>query len=119
MNDVNLDWGIRMSYCYEDCLFFNTYSCTNCTECTYCGNHLYQSGQRANIHFDHILPYVSGGRTLVPACADCNLSKGGYGLKEWLRWLQYARPEKWQQIVEYNMRKRNKIAQAVREVRDE
>jgi hypothetical protein len=105
--------------CSEDCLFHGTYSCTNCDVCTYCGKYLYWSGKRKNIHVDHILAWVSWGRTKVPACKDCNLSKGRKGLKEWLRWLRIHRPKKWEQIVEYNKWKKHKIAQAVREVRDE
>jgi hypothetical protein len=45
------------------------------------------------------------------------LSKGKKGFKEWLWWLIDNRPDKWREIVEYNKRKRNPIAQKVREVR--
>jgi len=46
------------------------------------------------------------------------LSKHNKGLKEWLRWLIDNDPKRWKQIVEYNKYKTNRIAQAVREVRD-
>jgi len=83
----------------EDCLFHEKTSCTECRECAYCGKYLYWSGNRHNIHFDHILPYSSAGRTVVPVCGDCNLSKGRKGLKEWLRWLSDNRPDKLEDIV--------------------
>jgi len=56
---------------------------------------------------------------MVPTCSNCNLSKGRKGLKEWLKWLRFYRPKKYTQVVEYNKWKRHKIAQAIREVRDE
>ncbi len=105
--------------CNKDCLFFDSSSCSICQECTYCGSRLYQSGQRKNIQYDHIRPLSSGGRTVVPTCAECNQSKSNTGLKEWLRSLRYTYSDKWEKIVKYNKSKRNKIAQVVREVRDE
>jgi 5-methylcytosine-specific restriction endonuclease McrA len=40
-------------------------------------------------HLDHVTPLSRGGRdvlsNVVPACADCNLSKGALTLAEWLR----------------------------------
>ena len=48
--------------------------------CAYCG--------KAYEHDDHIVPLVKGGphsrENLAPACARCNLSKGGKYLAEWL-----------------------------------
>jgi hypothetical protein len=41
------------------------------------------------------------------------------GLKAWLRWVKDNRTPLWRRIVEFNKNKRNKIAQVVREVRDE
>jgi hypothetical protein len=103
----------------EDCLFYETNFCKDCRECAYCGKYLYWSGDRRNIHFEHIRAYVSGGRTVVPVCDDCNLSKGKKGLKEWLRWLRESRPHKWEATIDYNLWKRHKIGQVVREIRDE
>lgn len=38
-------------------------------------------------HLDHVKPLSRGGRdvlsNVVPACADCNLSKGAQTLAEW------------------------------------
>lgn len=40
-------------------------------------------------HLDHITPLSRGGRDIlsnvVPACAECNLSKGALSLAEWVR----------------------------------
>jgi len=47
------------------------------------------------------------------------MSKWALGLKEWLRWVRDNRPALWKRIVEYNKRKRNKIAEKIRKVRDE
>ncbi|MCP3800214.1 HNH endonuclease [Allokutzneria sp. A3M-2-11 16] len=48
--------------------------------CVYCGT--------ASEHIDHLWPLVAGGDdapwNLVPACADCNLRKGGKPLADWL-----------------------------------
>jgi 5-methylcytosine-specific restriction endonuclease McrA len=39
-------------------------------------------------HLDHVTPLSRGGRdvlaNVVPACADCNLSKAALTLAEWL-----------------------------------
>ncbi|WP_454333456.1 HNH endonuclease [Streptomyces glaucescens] len=39
-------------------------------------------------HLDHVQPISRGGRDIlsnvVPACADCNLSKGALTLTEWV-----------------------------------
>lgn len=107
-------------YGEKACLFYYEGEwCTDCRECTYCGKYLLWSGNRKNIHFDHILPYASGGRTIVPVCDECNLSKSSKGLKEWLRWVRDNWPAKWNAIVDYNKWKRNAVADAVRDVRDE
>jgi hypothetical protein len=63
------------------------------------------------------MAYSKHGSTIVPTCKECNLSKWKKGFKEWLWWLIYNLPDKWQEIVEYNKRKRNPIAQKIREVR--
>ncbi len=46
--------------------------------CEYC--HLSQKGQEATFHIDHIVPIVSGGKTvaenLALACVSCSLRKG-------------------------------------------
>lgn len=101
----------------ESCRFYETNSCNDCKYCTYCGKRLYLDGTRKNIHGDHVMAYSKYGSTVVPSCSDCNMSKGNKGLKDWLRWLRVKRPDIWQVIVEYNLRKRNSIAQKVREVR--
>jgi 5-methylcytosine-specific restriction endonuclease McrA len=48
--------------------------------CAYCGIRPYE-------HFDHVIPLVRGGRhsvgNLLPACADCNLTKGPRLLADW------------------------------------
>jgi hypothetical protein len=74
---------------------------------------------RKNIHYDQILSYACDDRTVVPSCDECILSKSGKGLKEWLRWVRDLCPGKWLEIVDYNKRKRNRIATAVRGVREE
>lgn len=104
------------NWCSEDCLFYETNSCTDCRECGYCGKYLYWEGNRHNIHYDHIVPYSSGGRTIVPVCDDCNRSKHDKGLKEWLIWLLDNRPNKWRKIVYYNRWKKHKIARAVHDI---
>lgn len=47
--------------------------------CAYCG--------RDAEHLDHVEPLAKGGadaeRNIVPACAQCNLSKGAKTLAEW------------------------------------
>lgn len=107
-------------YDEKNCLFYYEGEwCTDCRERTYCGKYLLWSGSRKNIHFDHILPYASGGRTIVPVCDECNLSKSRKGLKEWLRWVRDNWPAKWNAIVDYNKWKRNTVADAVRDIRDE
>lgn len=49
--------------------------------CCYCG--------APAEHLDHVTPLSRGGRDIlsnvVPACADCNLSKGALSLAEWVR----------------------------------
>ncbi|MGW3072754.1 HNH endonuclease [Kitasatospora sp. NPDC001132] len=56
--------------------------------CAYCGE-LAQ-------HLDHVVPLSRGGtdtaENMVPACADCNLSKGAKTLEEWGRSLRPAPP---------------------------
>jgi hypothetical protein len=56
--------------------------------CAYCGD-------RAAQHKDHVLPICRGGKdsigNILPACAPCNLSKGGSLLIEWKRRLSNAR----------------------------
>jgi 5-methylcytosine-specific restriction endonuclease McrA len=48
--------------------------------CCYCGS--------LATHLDHVQPLSRGGRdvlrNVVPACADCNLSKGAKSLAEWV-----------------------------------
>lgn len=53
-------------------------------ECVYCGAEA--------AHLDHVVPISKGGadaaHNLLPACANCNLSKGARSLAEWaLTWL--------------------------------
>lgn len=104
----------------KNCLFsYEPEKCTGCRDCTYCGKYLLWNGSRRNIHYDHVRPYVSGGRTIVPVCNECNLSKSSKGLKEWLRWVRDNWPSKWNAIVEYNKWRRNVVANVVRDVRDE
>lgn len=51
-------------------------------QCVYCGDRI------GPFHFDHLWPVSKGGSSdpanLVKACADCNLSKGGKTLVEWM-----------------------------------
>jgi len=56
---------------------------------------------------------------MIPVCNECNLSKSDKGLKEWLRWVRDNWSAKWNAIVDYNKWKRNRVADAVRAVRDE
>lgn len=81
-------------------------------ECIYCGSH-------ENIQWDHIIAQSKGGRTVVPACQDCNLSKSDKALMDWFHCIKKTNPKKWEKICEYNKRKLNPIAKKVRKVRDE
>lgn len=112
---IILVWCVRALL--EDCLFHRTPWCTECRECAYCGKHLSWTPDRSNIHFDVIVVNAPGERKVVPICGDCSLSKGRKGLKEWLRWMHDNRPDKWQKIVDYNERRKHKIAQVVHEIR--
>ncbi|MHA1472345.1 MAG: HNH endonuclease [Promethearchaeota archaeon] len=103
----------------DDCLFQSEPGCTDCRKCAYCGRYLYRTGDRTKHHFDHILARSSGGKTVVPTCETCNLNQGPKGLKKWLRYLKNNYTTHWNLIVEHNKRKRNRIAKAVRTVRDE
>lgn len=115
-----LDQGLCMDeYCNPNCLFLFEPGCTGCRRCTYCGRRLYRQGNRSRLTFDHVFPWISGGTRVVPACEKCNKSKWAMGLKAWLRWVKDNRTPLWRRIVEFNKNKRNKIAQVVREVRDE
>jgi len=105
--------------CNSDCLFLTEAGCTECRKCTYCGSSLYWTGNRSRLHFDHILPYRSGGRTVVPVCHNCNLNKSSKGLKSWLRYIRENDPAYWDLIVEHNKWLQNSVAKVVREVRDE
>ena len=108
--------------CNPDCLFFSEtgyIECTECRKCAYCGSYLYWSGDRSKRHFDHIIPKISAGRTVVPVCDHCNLSKSAMSLIMWLRWVRYNDSSLWSNIVEHNKGLRNRVAQVVREVRDE
>jgi hypothetical protein len=82
--------------------------------------YIYWSDDRQTIHFDHVRAYVTGRRTVVPVCKECNLSKSDKGLKELrLRWVRDIWPDKWNAIVDYNKGKRNRNALAFRDVRGE
>lgn len=105
--------------CHPDCLFLKEPGCNNCERCVYCGRLLNRSGKGSKLTWDHILPQISGGRTVIPACERCNKSKWALGLKSWLRWVKANELRLWKRIVEYNKWKRNKIAKIVREIRDE
>lgn len=52
------------------------------SQCLYCNS------KRAE-HLDHVIPLVKGGRhsigNLVPACSECNMSKGSKLLSVWKR----------------------------------
>lgn len=53
---------------------------TSAPTCVYCGA-LATTG-------DHVIPRSSGGRrvgNLVPACADCNQSRGSFPVVSWIR----------------------------------
>jgi hypothetical protein len=90
-------------YGNDYCLFCFEGQCIDCCSGAYCGKHVYWSGDRQNIHFDHVRAYVTGGRTEVPVCKESNLSKSDKGLKEWLRWVRDTWHDKWNAIVDcYN-----------------
>ncbi len=61
------DW-LRMVTIYGGC-------------CAYCG------GQFDDLHMDHVIPLVRGGRhaigNVVPACSSCNFSKNARLLADW------------------------------------
>jgi hypothetical protein len=107
--------------CTSFCLFYPYGSnlCNKCNNCVYCGKRLYWNGKRLNACFEHIYPYISHGKKVVPLCKECNLSKGSKGLKQWLRWTRMYQPKKWERIMDNNKWKRSKVANAVRKVRDE
>lgn len=49
--------------------------------CFYCGCLLDED----NFHIDHVIPKALGGtdyRNVVPACPDCNMSKGTLSIEE-------------------------------------
>lgn len=65
---------------YDRTTIFAAYN----NECVYCGAEA--------VHLDHVVPISKGGpdaaHNLLPACAECNLSKGARSLAEWaLTWL--------------------------------
>jgi len=70
--------------CHPDCLFLREPSCNGCERCTYCGRLLNRSGRGSKLTWDHVLPWISGCRTVVPACERCNKSKWALGLKDGL-----------------------------------
>jgi hypothetical protein len=84
----------------------------NWEECIYCGSH-------ESIQSEHVIAQSKGGKTVVPACKECNCSKNNKQLMVWLRWVKKNDLRKWEKICEHNKRKRNPIAKKVRTVRDE
>lgn len=105
--------------CHQDCLFLHELGCNRCERCTYCGRLLNRSGRGSKLTWDHVLPWIFGGKTVVPACERCNKSKGALHLKTWLKWVKNNKPTLWRRIIEYNKWKKNKIAEIVREVKNE
>lgn len=85
---------------------------TNKNICIYCG-----SGD--SIELDHIVARSHNGRTVAPACKQCNQSKGNKQLMKWLRWTKTNRTDLWTRICDYNKGKRNPIAKKVQKIRDE
>ena len=81
-------------------------------ECTYCGSSWH-------IQDDHVIAQSKGGVRTVPACANCNTSKGDKPLMEWLRWMKVNDRYRWDRILSYNYRKRHDIALKVQQIRDE
>jgi 5-methylcytosine-specific restriction endonuclease McrA len=99
-----------LSDCNEkDCFFYDTNDCTDCRECAYCGRHI----DGRNRHMDHVLPQSSGGKTKVPTCRECNLSKGTKGLVTWLKWLHENDRERFYTIRDNNTWKSHKFAHLV------
>jgi len=92
--------------CDGDCYFLTSPGCNDCRECAYCGSMLYHNGNRQNIHFDHIMAEINGGRTKVPACALCNQSKHDKPLRGWLRRITQTRPTLFRKVVEYHLYKK-------------
>ena len=80
--------------------------------CTYCGS-------SKNIEEDHVLAKSKGGVTTIPACKNCNRSKGDKPLMEWLRWVKENDSYRWNQIIKHNFNKKNDIAQKIQKIRDE
>lgn len=72
------------------------------TGCPYCGCDL-----DTEIHADHIYPVSKGGLStvsnMVLVCKDCNLSKSGYTLREFIQRKGLNR-----EVIEYNLSKLNK-----------
>jgi len=87
----NLDWG----------------------KCVYCGS-------RRLIEEDHILAYIKGGVTVIPACQRCNRSKTHQTWTQWLERIANSdsiRDQRlWERINDYNYRKRNPFAKRVHAV---
>ena len=60
---------------------FNHFGC----RCVYCG----KQGTYESLTLDHLKPKSRGGQTvasnLVPACPECNRSKGSQNWRQWIR----------------------------------
>jgi hypothetical protein len=81
-------------------------------ECAFCGS--MDDLVRMHIHNAN-----NGGKTWIPGCRSCNASMGSQTLKKWLRSLKYESHWKWYDILEWQRWKRTKLAELIREVRDE
>lgn len=77
--------------------------------CEYC--HLSQKGQEATFHIDHIIPEISGGKTvfenLALACVSCSLRKSAKQIivdSETMQEVQIFNPRKdsWNKHFEWN-----------------
>lgn len=58
-------------------------------ECIYCGSH-------ESIQSEHVIAQSKGGKTVVPACKECNCSKNNKQLMVWLRWVKKNDLRKWE-----------------------
>jgi 5-methylcytosine-specific restriction endonuclease McrA len=76
-------------------------------------------GSSRSIEDEHVRAVSKGGARTIPACQDCNRSKGDKPLMEWLRWLRTNDSYRWNKIKNYNFGKKNDIAKKVHIVRDE
>ena len=103
----------------NNCFFQNEPGCTNCKKCTYCGGPLHTSGSKKNFRFDHVRASSIGGVKITPSCHYCNETKNNLGIKTWLRKLKEKDRRHLNEIIEFNLYRKNKIATKIGEIRQE